>query len=119
MTKSEILEIANRNLASLEKIYQQRRTWLYASSAVFFGIICLIFSWNLLDNLHNKSIWWVIVSLMLLVSINWWYWTIRVLKILLDQRTAEITIINELLNDIHDVKLDLSDLSNIVKKISK
>lgn len=104
---------------TLDKINNQRRKWFYASSVVFFSIITIIFLWDWLDNRNESKIWWVIVSFMLIISVNWWYWTVRVLLKLLDQRKAEIIIINELIFDIRDIKSSISELNNEIKKNSK
>jgi hypothetical protein len=104
---------------TLDKINNQRRKWLYASSVVFFSIVAIIFLWDWLDNRAENKIWWVIVSLMLIVSVNWWYWTVRVLLKLIEQRKSEIIIINELIFDIRDIKSSISELNNEIKKNSK
>jgi small-conductance mechanosensitive channel len=96
----------------LERINQQRRRWLYASSIVFTGIIFLIFGWDWLDHFHNENIWWVVVSLALIISINWWYWTMRVVYKMLQHQKIEFTIIKELVSDIKEVKEEITKLGN-------
>ena len=93
-----------------EAINNQRRVWLLASSAVFTGIILLIFGWDLVWNLHSRSIWWLIISLMLLISVNWWYWTMRVIRKLLNHQRIEFGLIRELLIDVKEVKKEVSQL---------
>ena len=88
----------------LEKIYKQRRQWLYASSIVYTGIIILIFGWNYLDSLHNNQIWWVVISLSLLISVNWWYWTMESLTILIRSIYDEYQILNEVTLNIKELK---------------
>lgn len=104
---------------TLDKINEQRRRWLYASSIVFFSIILIIFTWDWIDTQNESKIWWVIVSLMLIISVNWWYWTVRVILKLIEQRKSELEIITELVIDIKDVKSTVSQLSLEVKKKSK
>jgi hypothetical protein len=88
----------------LENIYKQRRQWLYASSIVYTGIIILIFGWNYLDSLHNNQIWWVVISLSLLISVNWWYWTMESLSILIRSIYDEYQILNEVTLNIKEMK---------------
>ena len=94
----------------LQEVNKQRRRWLYASSIVFLGIVLLIFSWDWLDQFHSKSIWWVIVSLMLIVSVNWWYWTMRVVSRLVHHQKIEFSLIIELVKDIREIKSDVKEL---------
>lgn len=103
--------LIKKNDEDLEKINQQRRAWLYASSIVLAGIVALIFSWDWLDNVHSKSVWWVIISLMLILSVNWWYWTMRVVLRLINHQKIEFQIIHELLYDIKDLKTEIRQMS--------
>ena len=57
-----------------------------------------------LDSYNNKTIWWVFISLGLLVSINWWYWTMRSIATLLRSIYTEYTILNEITVDIEELK---------------
>lgn len=88
----------------LEKIYDQRRKWLFASSIVFTSVILVIFGWDYIDSYENKKIWWVLISLGLLISVNWWYWTMRSLAILVRSIYAEYTILSEINTDIEELK---------------
>ena len=102
---------------TLDKINERRRRWLYASSIVFFSIILIIFTWDWINTQNESKIWWVIVSLML--TISGWYWTVRVILKLIEQRKSELEIITELVIDIKDVKSTISQLSLEIKKKSK
>jgi len=97
---------------ALEKIYQQRRLWLYASSVVFTAIILVIFSWDVIDTQFPKSIWWVLISIGLLVSVNWWYWTMKSLTTLVRSMHAEYEILNEVTTDIAHVKIIIKSMAD-------
>ena len=102
-----INKIFQKNNEKLNKIAKQRTMWLYASSICFVGIISLIFSWDFIDDLHSKSIWWVIVSIMLIVSINWWYWTMKSIRLLLETHSDSIHLLNDIIYELKKVHLDL------------
>lgn len=112
MIRPKTKKLIEENTKDLEKINQQRRWWLLASSFVFTGIIMLIFAWDWLEGLHSKSIWWVIVSIMLILSVNWSYWTIRVMLRLINHQKLEFAIIYELLSDIKELKAEIKNLGN-------
>jgi hypothetical protein len=88
----------------LEKIYKQRRQWLYASSIVYTGVILLIFGWDYVDSLHNDKIWWVVISISLLISVNWWYWTMKSLATLVRSIYDEYEILNEVTDNIEELR---------------
>jgi uncharacterized membrane-anchored protein YitT (DUF2179 family) len=108
----KIISLLDQHCTDLDKINKQRRAWLYASSVVFVGIIFLIFSWDWLDHFHQSSIWWVVISLMLILSINWWYWTMRVVKVLLCHQQIAQSLLKAVLEDVHEAKQNIKRLAN-------
>lgn len=103
-------QLLKKHVEDLDKINNQRRIWLYASSVVFTGIIFLIFSWDWLDHFHSKSIWWVVISLMLILSINWWYWTMKVIRVLLRHQQAQHDLLKSVIEDISLARDDIKIL---------
>jgi len=95
----------------MHKINEQRRWWLFASSMVFSGVIFLIFGWDWISEFNHKSLWWVIISLMLIICMNWWYWTMKVISHLLVHQCSEYDMIAELLNEIKELKEHIKQLS--------
>lgn len=95
----------------MHRINEQRRWWLVASSIVFSGTIFIIFFWDWISGFNEKSIWWVIVSLMLVICMNWWYWTMKVISHLLVHQDSEYKIIYELLNEIKELKKQIKSLT--------
>lgn len=104
-------QIIEENQRDLEKLHDQRRMWLWASSVVFWAIITIIFFWDWIDSLGSKSIWWFIVSCMLLLSINWWYWTMRVIRKLVSHQSVEYSLLKSILIDLAHVKKDIKKMS--------
>lgn len=97
---------------ALEKIYRQRRMWLYASSIVYTSIILVIFSWDYLIKYASNELWWVAISLGLIVSVNWWYWTMKSIAEIVRSMYAEYEILNE-------ITIEISEIKTIVNKKSK
>jgi hypothetical protein len=89
----------------LEVIYRQRRLWLYASSLVVTAVICIIVSWFYLSSLNNDLIWWGIISVSLIVSVNWWYWTVSAIGKIVRAVHSEYQILNEITLDLEHIKI--------------
>lgn len=89
----------------LEEIYRQRRLWLYASSLVVTAVIGIIVSWFYLSSLNNNLIWWGIISVSLIVSVNWWYWTVSAIGKIVRAVHSEYQILNEITLDLEHIKI--------------
>lgn len=100
-----------RHAEDLDRINNQRRIWLYASSLVFLGIIGLIFTWDWIDHFQSNKIWWSIISVILILCINWWYWTMRVIRILLNHQQVEYDLMQCILEDVEMAKYELRNLA--------
>lgn len=112
MVSKKTQRLIDNNNKDLEQINDQRRTWLYASSLVVVAVVVLIFGWDWLDTLHSKTIWWLITSGMLVLSVNWWYWTMRVMLRLINHQKIEFAIITELLDDIQVIRKEVRRLAD-------
>jgi len=108
----ETNNILNRHEEDLNRINDQRRLWLYASSVVFVSTIFLIFGWNWLSGLESSELWWFIVSCMLITSINWWYWTMKVIRIILKYQAIEYELLKDILNDVAELKASITTLKH-------
>ena len=112
MVSNKTKRLIEENNKDLEQINAQRRVWLYASSVVVLATVFLIFGWNWLDHFDSKAVWWVTISSMLVLSVNWWYWTMRVMLRLINHQKIEFSIIAELLSDIKEIRKEVRQLSN-------
>ena len=112
MLKETTERLFKLNEEDLEKINSQRRTWLYASSFVIASVVFLIFGWDWLDHFRSKEVWWAIVSMMLIISVNWWYWTMRVVNKMIGHQRIEMAIVRELVDDIREIKQEVKKLGN-------
>ena len=104
-------KLLKTHIEELTRINEQRRWWLYASSVVLGGIIFLIFTWDWIDGFHSKSVWWLVVSTMLIISVNWWYWTMKVIRRIIEHQEIEFDLIRVIITDIREVKKDIQFLA--------
>lgn len=105
--KARIDKLLSQNTDDIEEINQQRRYWLLASSIVFVSIIVLIFSWDWITSTRQQSLWWIFISLLLIVSVNWWYWTMNSLATIINRTRDEFIILSDVVDEISDVKIIL------------
>jgi len=103
--KARIDKLLSQNTDDIEEINQQRRYWLLASSIVFVSIIVLIFSWDWITSTRQQSLWWIFISLLLIVSVNWWYWTMNSLATIINRTRDEFIILSDVVDEISDVKI--------------
>ena len=106
----EIKTILERHNRDIDKLNNQRQLWLYASSVVLVAVLFLIFGWDWLSSLSSRKLWWLIISSMILIAVNWWYWTMSLIKQLMEHHTNSIKVIKSLISDINAVRSDLTDI---------
>jgi len=97
-------------LKQLQKFNKDRNVWIRLSVLVLISIILLIIDWTLLFqfNLH-----WILVAGGLIVSAAWWYWTMKLVRDLINQKQQEVELLSELINDIKDIKQDIKNIKDI------
>lgn len=97
------------HIEQLKKFDRQRLLWLYLSGGVFFSIIAIVVDFVFFD---HREIYWSFVPIGLLLSVLWWYWTMRFVRLLLTHRIDEVQILGEIVADIKDIKKDVKNLNN-------
>jgi hypothetical protein len=96
--------------SDINRLNNQRILWLTFSSLIFLGVIILIFFSNKINDLQSQSVWWLIGSIGLLVSVNWWYWTLMLVRNVLQHQIDTITILSEITKDVKEIKTDITEL---------
>lgn len=93
---------------NLKLFNQHRRGWLILSFFVVFVVLGIIFKW---EKIHSSNIiLWAVVSLGLTVSVVWWYWAMRLMRILIDYRSEESEILLDIYKTIGEIKQDVKNL---------
>jgi len=86
----------------IDTLNYQRRLWLYGSNLVFILVIVIIYILH--DDKELEFFWWAVGSVGLVISVNWWYWTMRVINTLLNHRDNECIILSEIITEMTDVQ---------------
>lgn len=88
----------------LDQINKERIFWLRISVFVSMAVLGIIWIWN------STHISWVLLSLALGISVIWWYWTMRIIRITLDHRRTEVEILHGIIDDIKEIKTKVAEL---------
>lgn len=97
-----------QHVEDLHKIDNQRKGWLALSAFVAAGVLGLIFGWNWVNDNH---LIWVIVSGGLMISVIWWYWTMKLIRHLINHKLTEAEILHEVIEDIRYIR------NNVIKPL--
>ena len=89
------------------KAENDRKFWLRVSGFVCIIIVAVIWNWDFVQIRHLQ---WVVISFGLTISAIWWYWTMRLIRLIITQRIQEIYILNEVIHEIRSVKNDVENL---------
>lgn len=96
--------------ADLEKTNKERKRWLQLSSLVVIATLFLIYEWSEIVKLNSPTLWGFIISGMLILSINWWYWTMSFVRKSLIQQISMFEILKCIVDDVKEVKSNVSEL---------
>ena len=102
--------MANKLQTHIEKIKKfnnDRTTWLRLSGFVVISIILIVIDWTIIG---NEKIHWVLISTGLILSVAWWYWTMRLVRELLNNKLSEMEILSDIVNDIKEIKDDIKKI---------
>jgi biotin transporter BioY len=100
-------------LTDIDQANVQRRYWLFASSFVVVSIVGYILGWHWLQALENPYIDWILISAGLLISMNWWYWTMKLVRQYLIHQVEVITLLDDIVNDLKIIKEEVKSLNSV------
>jgi len=109
MEKSKL----KQHLARLKKFDTERKGWLILSAFVVVSVIGTIFNWKFIIDEHLV---WLIISIGFSLAVCWWYWTMKLIRHLLESKTVEYEILDDLVITLRDIK---EDVKKSMKSIDK
>ena len=98
------------HIEDLHKIDNQRKGWLVLSAFVVAVVLGIIFGWGWV---YSNHLIWLAVSTGLIVTLVWWYWTMRLVRHVIQYKLAESEILQEVVDDIRYIK------NNLIKPLDK
>lgn len=93
-----------QHIKNLEKFNKDRLFWLRLSGLVTISILLIIVNWTFVD---TGKIYWILVSIGLILSAAWWYSTMRLIREIINHRLVEIEILSSIIEDIQEIKQDV------------
>lgn len=90
-----------KQLHELKTIDRYRKYWLILSFFVTAVLTGLIFGWN---SIHDHKIVWALATLGLSTAVVWWYWTMSIIRRLINHRVEESKLLHDLVMDIRCIK---------------
>ena len=90
-----------KHLDKLHAFDNERRAWLVLSAFVVISVLIIILGWDAVT--HSKIIY-LVGTIGLILSVTWWYWTMRLIRYLVHYKTTEAVILQELVEEIHYIK---------------
>lgn len=96
-----------KHLEKLQSFNRERIGWLALSGFVVAAVIGIVYGWNLVVDNH---LIWVILSGGFTLMIIWWYWTMVVVRHMLESKTCEYEVLIDIIKDIQEIKEDVKNL---------
>jgi predicted cation transporter len=92
-------------IKNFDKIERQRTLWIRFSIIVVLLLAIIILDWSHIVN-NNKHLWFIF-SLGIVLSATWWYWTMRLVKIIITTKKELLNIMLELTSNITETRSEI------------
>lgn len=97
--------IFEKHISDLKYFDNQRKAWLVLSAFVILAVLGIIFEWHKIES----SVWlWTLGTSGIVVSVVWWYWTMRLIRGLLEFKIEEANLLSDIITDLKEIKQNLS-----------
>jgi len=98
-----------KHLSKLKGFDRERTYWLMVSAFVVSAVLGIVFKW---DYVVEERLAWAIITSGLTITVCWWYWTMRIIRHLIDAKHDEYIILNDIVASIKEIKEDVKNLPN-------
>jgi len=95
-----------KHIQHLNLFNNQRKAWLTLSVFVVSAVAFIIVDWNQI----TPKMMWLLASAGCLTAVVWWYWTMRIIRQLIDHRKEESEILHDIIVVIKEIKEDIKKL---------
>ena len=109
MTQNQIIKKFQNDI---DKLNSQRINWIILSTVLSISAISIIFFWESLVNFNSITVWWGISISGFLMTILWWYWTMSLVRKILNYQSNIIEILVEITTDVKDIRQEVLEFLN-------
>jgi hypothetical protein len=103
-----------QHLNQLHRYNKERKGWLVLSGFVAATVVGIIYNWNIVIESHTA---WLFGSAGFTLTVIWWYWTMKVIRHLIQAKTDEYMILSEIISDIKIIRKNIRfTITNSVDK---
>jgi hypothetical protein len=95
----------NHQIKKLKNLDIERKGWLMVSGFIIISILGIIFDWN---TVILFKLQYALIGAGLIISVVWWFWTMRLIRLLINHRIAEAETLKEILIDIKSIRQDIN-----------
>lgn len=95
----------NHQIKKLKNLDIERKGWLMVSGFIMISILGIIFDWK---TVILFKLQYILVCAGLIISVVWWFWTMRLIRLLIDHRMAEAETLKEILIDIKSIRKEIN-----------
>lgn len=101
--------LLTKYLTDFRRLNKHRKIWTYSSIIIIILFFVIFLNWNIIEYYNLQ---WILVAGGMLLSIAWWYWTLLLVKKIIEHKIDEVIILEEIINDFKDIKNNLKESSN-------
>lgn len=105
-------EIIHKFRKNLTKLNKHHKLWLIFSIISLLTIFLIFILWDFIVEKNSDLLTWGTISSGITLSIIWWYWTMHLVRRMLNYQHSMIDILSEITVDIKEIKIEVSDLKN-------
>lgn len=102
-------------LEDINNSRRQRSKWIKLSYVFIVFLAFLTINWSTIVETHSLALWVSISAILIPVAAIWWYWTVNLVRKLLNHREEEFKIIESIVHDLQHIKKDLDELKKTNK----
>lgn len=93
-----------KNLKEFNNLNNERVCWIRLSIFVVIVFLLILISWNFI--FESRTIY-ILFASGILVSIIWWYWTMRLIKKIIRFKILESEVLEEIVVSLREIKKDI------------
>lgn len=91
-------------IQTLRQFEKERKLWMALSAIVLVSVLGIIFDWT---TIYQYKLEWLVGAGGLLLTIVWWYWTMRITKELITIKIKDREILQDIIEDVKHIRKEI------------